>query len=192
VRRLVVAALVIAALAGTTVLAAGCGTTSSGEPSGTSSGSSTSTPAPGADIGAAFAAFARGDGELPPVAGQVDIYVGNAFTGFVTRQSGRQRDAWETCTEIGRYAGRACPFSALEVLAEHPDVEAADVEAAEELGRGCLARFGPLPPRLTRSDSVALVPAGQIDCADDFAVQLFTDEEGTLTAVALLLGRRAG
>jgi hypothetical protein len=184
VRRL----LVIAVLLGTAALAASCGDdapTTADPGASTAEGPTTtaSTPAGPGAVADAFRAFARG-GPPPPMAGRVDIYLGNAFTGFVTKRTARDPAAWRTCTEIGTYAGRDCPFSALQVVRTHATV-------AGPLPRGrCLARFGPVPPDLAERESVALVPSTASDCPDDFAVRLFTDEAGRLVAVDLLLGRR--
>ncbi len=145
-----------------------------------------SAPAVPAQAGAmAVRGFARGDGELPPLADQVDLYLGNAFTGFVTHAQAQDARAWATCTEVGDYAGRACPISPLDVLAKHRRV--AYVEAPDST---CLQTYGPVPPDLRRLAHVAIVPApGSVDsCIDDFAVQLFSNADGELVAVSLLLG----
>lgn len=141
-------------------------------------------PDPEPAIGAAFRDFARG-GELPPMADQVDLYLGNAFTGFVTRQSAQDRPAWATCTELGHYAGISCPLSPLDVVKQHPPVEYLD--AAKDR---CLKTYGPIPPELRTLGRVVIVPAeGSVDsCIDDFAVQLFANDDGELVAVSLLLG----
>ncbi len=118
-----------------------------------------------------FRDFARG-GELPPIADQVDLYLGNAFTGFVTESSARERAAWATCTELGDYAGRACPLSPLDVLEQHDRVV-----STNHPGSKCLQTYGPIPPDLRSLNLVAIVPArGSVDsCIDDFAVQLFVE-----------------
>lgn len=133
----------------------------------------------------ALRAFARGGGDLPPLAAQVDLYLGNAFTGFVTRSRAGAARAWATCTEVGDYAGRACPLSPLDVLADHRQV--AYVETPDST---CLQTYGPVPPDLRKLAHVTIVPApGSVDsCIDDFAVQLFSDEDGALVAVSLLMG----
>jgi hypothetical protein len=137
------------------------------------------------DLAHQFAAFARDDGDLPPIGDEVDLYLGNAFTGFVTPDSATDRRAWETCTELGSYAGYVCPFSPLQVLKRHPEVDYVDAP------RGlCMPTYGPLPPDLRKADRVTIVPTeGSIDmCAQNFAVQLFSDDDGELIAVSLLLG----
>ncbi len=140
---------------------------------------------PGQAAATAFRAFARAGTGLPAVADQVDLYLGNAFTGFATHARANDPQAWRTCTEMGEYAGRACPLSPLDVLAEHRAV--AFVETPQS---SCLQTYGPVPPDLRKLDRVAIVPApGSVDsCIDDFAVQLFTNAEGDLAAVSLLMG----
>ncbi|MGB0099746.1 MAG: hypothetical protein WBP61_05640 [Nocardioides sp.] len=136
-----------------------------------------------ADVARAFRAFARG-GDPPPVTDQVDLYLGNAFTGFVARQRAGQRAAWATCTETGGYAGHTCPLSPLVALRHH-----GDVAYAERPQGSCLPTYGPLPPGLTKLDRVVIVPAdgSTQTCAQNFAVQLFV-EDGRLVAVSTLLG----
>ncbi|CAI9412031.1 hypothetical protein [Nocardioides sp. T2.26MG-1] len=152
----------------------------------TTTASAPADPAPaGQEEAEAFRAFARDGSDLPPLADQVDLYLGNALTGFVTRAQARRPQAWGTCTELGEYAGRACPLSPLDVLTDHRAV--AYVAAPD--GR-CLKTYGPVPPDLRKLNHVAVVPApGSVDsCVDDFAVQLFSNDAGELVAVSLLLG----
>ncbi|HEY0904463.1 MAG TPA: hypothetical protein VGE14_11290 [Marmoricola sp.] len=159
----------------------------SSEPPPSTTSSTPAEPAvPGEEAAATgFRAFARGDAGLPPLAGQVDLYLGNAFTGFVTQKRAGDAKAWATCTEVGDYAGRACPLSPLDVLAEHRRV--AYVESPDST---CLKTYGPVPPDLRKLVHVAIVPApGSVDsCIDDFAVQLFSNADGELVAVSLLMG----
>ncbi|WP_296607459.1 hypothetical protein [Nocardioides sp.] len=157
---------------------------SSEPPPSTTSSASAEPALLGQEAATALRSFAVGR-ELPPLTGQVDLYLGNAFTGFVTRKRAVDPTAWATCTEIGDYAGRACPLSPLDVLAQHRRV--AYVGAPDS---GCLKTYGPVPPDLRKLTHVAIVPApGSVDsCIDDFAVQVFSDENGALMAVSLLLG----
>lgn len=192
-------------LLGTTVLllalATGCGddavpTTDPGHPTSTPEPSASDSPspspsptpspstAPAADIGHAFRAFARG-GDLPPLADEVALYLGNAFTGSVTPRTARDRLAWATCTELGSYAAATCPLSPLTTLQRHAAVS----YAAKPQGL-CLATYGPVPPDLRTLTRTTIVPRpDSIDtCAKNFAVQLFADDDGALVAVSLLLG----
>lgn len=158
---------------------------SSEPPPSTTSSSPAEPSVPGQEAATALRAFAVDGGDLPPVAGQVDLYLGNAFTGFVTRKRAGDAKAWATCTEVGDYAGRACPLSPLDVLAEHHRV--AYVGSPDST---CLKTYGPVPPDLRKLPHVAIVPApGSVDsCIDDFAVQLFSNADGELVAVSLLMG----
>ena len=137
------------------------------------------------DLAHQFDAFARGHGDLPPIGDEVDLYVGNAFTGFVTKDSATDRKAWATCTEIGTYAGRDCPFSPLEVLRDR----GGSVAVVDNPDTTCLATFLHAEPRIG-SDSVAIVPTRTPPgCVGQFAVQLFVNDDGELIAVDLLLSR---
>lgn len=157
----------------------------SSPPPTTTSSASASPVVPAEATARALRSFARGGGERPPLAAQVDLYLGNAFTGVVARARAGDPKAWATCTEVGDYAGRACPLSPLDVLAGHRRV--AYVDAPDST---CLQTYGPVPPDLRKLHQVAIVPAaGSVDsCIDDFAVQLFSDEDGALVAVSLLMG----
>jgi hypothetical protein len=185
-----VAALALIAIAALT----GCGADTASDAAGgpttplpTSPASSDTPPttAP-AEPGSAqlLRRLARGTGTPPPMAAQVDLYLGNAFTGLVTRRSAADPDAWATCTEVGSYAGRACPLSPLDVLERHA------VREEDGPPDACLSTYGPLPPDVRALTRTSLVPARRGSCADDFAVQLFTDGSGRLVAVSLLLGER--
>jgi hypothetical protein len=177
------------ALAAVLALATGCG--SQDVPTARPTASPAATPTatassstPPADLGRAFRHFARG-GPLPPLADQVDLYLGNASTGVLTRQQARRRTAWATCTELGSYAAATCPLSPLTPLRR----QAAVSYAAKPQGL-CLATYGPVPPDLRELTSTVVVPRpGSIDtCAKNFAVQLFADDDGRLVAVSTLLG----
>lgn len=181
--------LTIAALVA--ALLSGCGDAGppAAEPSETATSSSaevepTEEPEPEPGIAELFRGFARG-GDVPPMAREVLLYLGNALTGVVTPGLAADRPAWATCTEIGQYAGRSCPLSPLTVLKKHRAVEYVD-KATDP----CLRRYGPIPPVLRKLDRAVIVPAtGSVDgCIDTFAVQLFTNDEGRLVAVSTLLG----
>lgn len=153
------------------------------EPAASSEAPSPSVTRAQAAIGHAFRAFARG-GPLPRLADDVDLYLGNAFTGVVTRPRARDRRAWATCTELGAYAARTCPLSPLVVLRQHARVSYADRPQGL-----CMPTYSPVPPDLRKLERVVIVPAeGSIEmCAQNFAIQLFTDR-GELVAVSTLIG----
>lgn len=185
------------AVAALLALATGCGgdpvaTTDPGHPLPSETGptptgpTQTGTPAQTRDIGPAFRAFARG-GPLPPLADEVQLYLGNALTGVVTERDARDRRAWATCTELGSYAAYTCPLSPLDPLRRHADVAYSDRPQGL-----CMPTYGPVPPDLRRLDRVVIGPAkGSTErCAQNFAIQLFTDDDGDLVAVSTLLGER--
>jgi hypothetical protein len=144
-------------------------------------------PESGADttVAEAFRDFALGRGPLPPMGSEVDLYLGNAFTGFVTEQTADHAAAWATCTETGSYAARSCPISPLDVLLQHRAVEY--VDAPDGL---CMPTYGPLPPDLRALERTVIVPAkGSVSsCIQNFAVQVLSDQQGELVAVSVLLG----
>lgn len=130
--------------------------------------------------------FARGGDDLPSMADEVDLYVGGAFTGFVTRDSATDRQAWQTCTEIGTYAGRDCPFSPLDVLRDRGGATV----VVDDPPWTCLARYDDTLPGVASADSAAIVPTrAPSGCAGTFAVQVFVNADGELIAVDLLLPR---
>jgi beta-lactam-binding protein with PASTA domain len=139
------------------------------------------------DLAHQFDDFALGTGDLPPIGDEVDLYVGGAFTGFVTKDSATDRTAWETCTETGTYAGRDCPFSPLQVLRR----EGGAVELVAGIGRTCLPTFDHPGAGIESADSVMIVPTntGYGMCLG-FAVQLYVNDDGELIAVDLLLPKK--
>ncbi|WP_243059547.1 hypothetical protein [Nocardioides sp. SR21] len=141
-------------------------------------------PEPTPDVGTSFVDFVRG-GPVPPMERQVALYLGNALTGVVTPGLAADLPAWATCTEVGEYAGRSCPISPVRVLKQHRKLDY--TEAVES---DCLQTYGPIPKPLRTLDRVVVVPAKRSvgGCADDFAVQLFANDEGQLVAVSTLLG----
>jgi len=104
------------------------------------------------DAAMAFRALSRAGTGLPPVADQVDLYLGNAFTGFVTRARSADPEAWRTCTEMGEYAGRACPLSPVDVLTEHRAV--AYVETSDS---SCPQTYGPVQLFMNADGDLAAV-----------------------------------
>lgn len=180
------------ATATATLLLAGCGSkeeptsepTEAAEHESSEPAEHETEPESTPEIGAAFVEFARG-GDVPPMRDQVALFLGNALTGVVTPGLAADLPVWATCTEVGEYAGRSCPISPVRVLKQNGKV--AYAEAAES---DCLQTYGPIPKPLRELDRVVVVPAkGSVDsCVDDFAVQLFANDEGQLVAVSTLLG----
>lgn len=177
------------------VLGAGCGgdePTTTEDPASEPASSSASQPepepepepTPAAGIGPAFLDFVRG-GAVPPMWHQVSLYLGNALTGVVTPGLAADVQAWATCTEVGHYAERSCPISPLRVLKQHRRIDYSHAVTSD-----CLETYGPIPKPMRKLDRVVVVPAeGSVDsCIDDFAVQLFTNDEDQLVAVSTLLG----
>jgi hypothetical protein len=136
------------------------------------------------DLALQFHAFAFGSGDLPPIGDEVDLYVGGAFTGFVTKDTATDRKAWETCTEIGTYAGRDCPFSPLEVLRDRGE----SVAVVDDPDWKCLAKFDDNLPGIASADATVIVPTRTPSgCAGQFAVKLYVNDDGELIAVDLFL-----
>jgi hypothetical protein len=148
-------------------------------------GSTAVATSPIEDLAHQLVDFAQGNGDLPSIGNEVDLYVGGAFTGLVTQDSTTDRQAWETCTETGTYAGRDCPFSPLEVLRH----EGQAVELTpDRIPRRCLPSFDDPSDGIDAADSITIVPAntGYGMCLG-FAVQLYVNADNELIAVDLLL-----
>lgn len=151
-------------------------------------GSTAVATSPIEDLAHQLVDFAEGNGDLPSIGDEVDLYVGGAFTGLVTQDSATDRQAWETCTETGTYAGRDCPFSPLEVLRH----EGQAVElTADRIPRRCLPSFDDPSDGIDAADSITIVPAntGYGMCLG-FAVELYVNDDNQLVAVDLLLPKK--
>jgi hypothetical protein len=130
-----------------------------------------------------FAVFAGGDDVAPPLADEVDLYLGNQLQKTITAGQGLRRDSWQVCTE---YAGLSCPFSALSSLAD-----AGRLKYTTMPGAFCLTSLAELPAELTTPEaqrsSVVVRPRQVATCGDNVSVQLWLDDEQRIFAVNLLV-----
>ena len=132
-------------------------------------------------IGAAFLAFARGQSEIPPVADDVRLYLGNEYEKTISAADARDPGSWKVCA---LYAERSCPFSALATLRNFE----AEPAVEDLLPRGCLT-WGTEPVTDSGGTQVVVLSVPEPPmCAENFAVQIWSDDDGHITAVNLLLG----
>jgi hypothetical protein len=137
--------------------------------------------APIEEVARAFNSFAGGDDLAPPFAEVVRLYLGNQFQKSLTYDEAMDRANWEVCPN-GTYAGRGCPFSALETLAAFDQRPTFRTFVA-----GCMAEPLAETPTGLGSRMLVIGDAEPRTCAEDFSVQLWV-EDNRITAVNLLLG----
>lgn len=133
-------------------------------------------------VGARFLAYARGEANVAPTADGVRLYLGNKYQRTITAEAARDPESWEMCATP--YAERGCGMSAVTTLRDFPDrpavtdfvpvlcLETLTDTITSDLGSGMVV-FGPAEPR---------------SCAEDFAVQIWSNDDGVITAVNLLFG----
>ncbi|GGO73941.1 hypothetical protein GCM10012276_20760 [Nocardioides deserti] len=130
-------------------------------------------------VARAFLRFARGR-VGPPVDTPVELYLGGRFVRTLPNAEASDRAAWAVCPEGGSYAGRTCPFSAVDRLAGTPRVAV----SSEEPRHPCAH---PVPlPGAGPGRSVTLQPDVSLTCVDWFAVQLVVNDVGQVTTVNLV------
>ena len=125
-----------------------------------------------------FVGFARGDRPSVPLSPQVALLLGNRQLGTISDNAVDDDEAWEVCPEVGYYAARTCPFSALQPFRQAPGRVALSSEAPSH---PCADTAG-LPARFRTMESVTLTPDIERTCAEYVAVQLFV-EDGLIVAV---------
>jgi hypothetical protein len=131
-------------------------------------------------IAARFLTYARGRSDSLPVDTPVRLYLGNAYQKTIRpQQDGRA--AWEMCAK--HYAARTCPMSPLAALADSPVLPA----VTERPTGVCLAAWPDPPEDTGGSRSITLEPH-DADCTQQYAVQIWFNDVGQITAVNLLLG----
>ncbi|MDO9439929.1 MAG: PASTA domain-containing protein [Beijerinckiaceae bacterium] len=133
----------------------------------------------------AFLAFARG-GPPPSWAPEVQQLLGYTSWASVTAEQANEPDAWALCSGV---APADCTLSPLAVAAGSSDVatgEYLDVSRWPS-GTGCeLIDRGALPDGLG-DDQIVLYPAKLSSCDQEWAVTLWIDDAGRITAVNLLV-----
>jgi hypothetical protein len=127
-----------------------------------------------------FLGFARGDRDGVPADTPIDLYVGGILAKSIPSEQQGDRSAWQGCpTGVDSYAGRDCPISALEPLAEWSGPIAFSAAAPKH---PC-AHPSQVPSPLSAYGAVTLTPAADLDCTSYFAVRLFVNDVGQIVAV---------
>lgn len=132
-------------------------------------------------IGARFLAFARGQIDSLPVDTPVRLYLGNKYQKTISAARANDPGALDLCTS---YAARSCPMSALTTLREFAHQPA----VTGSLPSTCLDTLANKPTDTGGNHTVVLGMPEPATCADDFAVQIWSNDVGQITAVNLLFG----
>jgi hypothetical protein len=134
-------------------------------------------------IGHRFVDFARGNSDSLPIDTPVALYLGHQRVATTGDGDSSVRASWRVCRQ---YAGRICPFSALDTLASYDGpLRLADHPATPA---PCLATLVPTPPTDAGGTHVAVVlPAGTTTCLDGFEVDVYSNDVGQIVAVDLVL-----
>jgi len=115
------------------------------------------------------------------VARSVRLYLGNEYQRTIEAGDIGDRGAWSLCA---RYAERSCPMSAVTTLQQFDGKPA----VTDFLPEGCVDTMSEAPADTGGNSMVVFsVPEPQM-CMQDFAVQIWYDDEGRITAVNLLFG----
>jgi hypothetical protein len=174
------------------VLATGCGSDRSAAPAAvdatpTTTPTTTPTDDPAPPLPAVpadlervaryFLAFARGESDYPPADTPVELSLGAHV--WKTLSSGQlgDRRVWRVCPDGGSYAGRVCPFSAVDVIREYDGpVTITD----HPLRHPCV------PASAMTAANVTITPDAATSCLDYWAVQLDVNDVGQVTGVNLV------
>lgn len=130
-----------------------------------------------------FLDFARREGEAdgPPVDTPVALYLGNAYQRTIPDGKSDRRGQWRVCDDYGQHA---CPMSALEVLVGSQG----EVVIGDSVTSACLETLAEPPSETGGPHQVVLSPPEPRTCSDDYAVQIWINDVGQITALNLLLG----
>jgi hypothetical protein len=132
--------------------------------------------------GGRFVAFARDDLPGPPADTPITLFLGGVRRGIAEEPT--DRSAWGVCPPAGSYAGRLCPFSALEVISDWPGPVAI---TGDPPAHAC-AHTKPFDARRVGGvAAVTITPDEELDCASYWAVQLAVNDVGQGVAVDLVL-----
>lgn len=137
-------------------------------------------------LGAAFVSWARGEGEAPPFADEVGLYVGNQRVATAAGSDlAADGEAWQVRLE--GYAQRDGDLSARQAVADAP---AAGLVTGLDPHEGVFCPdAAPPPPEDTGGLwAQTVMTAEPASCADALQVQLWVDGDDRVAAVNLLLG----
>ena len=132
--------------------------------------------------GGRFAAFARGDIAALPADTPITLFLGGVRRGVVEEPT--DGPSWRVCPPGGSYAGRVCPFSAVEVVADWPGPLAITGDPPSHV----CAHPTPFDARRNGgAAAVTITPDEELDCASYWAVQLAVNDVGQIVASNLVL-----
>jgi hypothetical protein len=135
----------------------------------------------------AFVAFSRGAGSEVLWSGRVSVSLGGSEVTVLSAGEAAEPGSWNVCPPRGEYEMRECPLSPLKTL----QIAASEGTKLLYEGRvpevvGCSAFKGRRPADDTAY--VAIRPeATRRDCFSDFAISLYFNPSGAVTAVDLTL-----
>ncbi len=133
-------------------------------------------------VGRLFERFARGDDQLagPPVDTPVLLLLGGQPVKTISARDAMERSSWEgLCPHPGGYAGRTCPFSFIEPIAEAISPVTISMEPAQH---PCAHPTPVTPAEVGGSRVVTLVPDPKADCTSYVGVELFVNDVGQIVA----------
>jgi hypothetical protein len=134
-----------------------------------------------AEIGARFLAYVSGEPADLPADAPMRLYLGNMYQKTIRPGGLEDRRSWDVCAN---YAERSCPMSAVRTL-EELQSQPAITSFLPDL---CLDTLTDTPPDTEDDRMVVLGPPEPESCASDFAVQIWYNDAGQITAVNLLFG----
>jgi hypothetical protein len=143
--------------------------------------------APSADlqnVAERFLGFARGERDGVPADAPVDLYVGGVLVKTIPSDRQSDRRAWEGCPHGADFdAGRDCPISAIDALAEWPG----EIAITTHPPRHPCAHPTRPPSSLSAYGSVTLTPDADLDCTNYVSVQLFVNDVAQIVAVNVVV-----
>ena len=132
--------------------------------------------------GGKFAAFARGDLAGLPADTPITLFLGGVRRGVT--QEPTDRSSWRLCPPANSYAGRVCPFSAVEVISDWPGPLAITSDPPTHT----CAHPATFEARSVGGvATVTLTPDEELDCSSYWAVQLAVNDMGQVVASNLVL-----
>lgn len=122
-----------------------------------------------------------------PFAAQVHLGLGPAVVATQPREALRSRAAWNV--DLEAFRGYVGPFNALELIADHVGTSGSLDRFEISNGNHPHCAGPPVPPPAELADQrrLSLQPAEELidGCLEWFTVDLFLDEENTITGVTL-------
>jgi hypothetical protein len=132
-------------------------------------------------IAAMFVAFATRTSSHLPVDTPVRLYLSNKYEKTIPAADVSQHSRWRLCD---RYGDHPCPMSATDVIA----TTGADRVIVRTAADPCLSTLASRAISAGGTRVVVLSPRHPTTCGNNFAVQIWSNDVGQITAVNLLLG----